>query len=55
MTITGDELLERLDGVIRHIVEIDLPDLPDDEREVLIGHLTGAVFVSLPRPEDNEP
>ena len=49
---TGDELLERLDRTIRLVVEQDLPDLPDADREVLIGHLTGAVFVTLPRESE---
>jgi FtsZ-interacting cell division protein YlmF len=44
------ERLEQLDGLIRMIVEMDLPDLDDEQRERVIGHLTGAVFVSTGAP-----
>jgi hypothetical protein len=47
--MTDQELLEQLDRTIRFVVEQDLPALAEDDRERLIGHLTGAVFVSLPR------
>lgn len=51
MSAHGDEL-ERLDDVIRFIVGVDLPDLSDDERETLIGHLTGAVYVTIEPPSE---
>jgi hypothetical protein len=41
-----DDRLQRLHDVIRLVVEADLPDLPPEDREQLIGHLAGAVFVS---------
>lgn len=46
MTDPETERLERLDGLIRMIVEMDLPNLDDEQRERVVGHLTGAVFVS---------
>ncbi len=42
-TVDDNELLERLEDVITYIVEIDAPRMV--EPEVLIGHLTGAVYV----------
>jgi hypothetical protein len=45
--VTGGELLESIDQAVRMIVELDMPDLPEDTREMLIGHLTGAVFVTV--------
>lgn len=45
-TITdGDRLLFAIDKTARYIVELDLPDLEEFDRESLIGHLTGAIFV----------
>jgi hypothetical protein len=52
--VSGDELLERLDRTIRFVVEQDLPWLAAWEREQLVGHLTGAVFVTLPRDDEPE-
>lgn len=46
MSDTETERLEQLDGLIRMIVEMDLPNLDDEQRERVVGHLTGAVFVS---------
>ena len=37
--------LESLDTLIRLIVDLDVPRLTVDERETLVGHLTGATFV----------
>lgn len=51
----GDDLLDRLDRTIRLVVEQDLPWLAGWEREQLVGHLTGAVFVSLPRTPEQDP
>jgi hypothetical protein len=48
--MTGEELLERIDRTVRMIVELDQPDLSEDDRETLIGHLTGAVFVTVSKP-----
>ena len=42
----GDELLARLDSTIRLVVDLDLPDIRPAAREQLVGHLTGAVFVT---------
>jgi hypothetical protein len=50
VAVDGDRLLERLDATIRFIVDVDLPDLSDEDRERLIGHLTGATFVTATRP-----
>jgi hypothetical protein len=43
----GDRLLAAIDEIVRFIVGLDLPQLPDDERESLVGHLTGAVFIRV--------
>jgi hypothetical protein len=50
--VDGDRLLERLDTTIRLVVDLDLPDLSDEERERLVGHLTGATFVTATRIAD---
>lgn len=47
--VQGDKLIDELDAIIRLVVRLDLPELSDDDRESLIGHLTGAIFVTLPR------
>lgn len=43
------ELLRLIEEVVRFIVEIDLNDVAvnEERREVLIQHLTGALFVRL--------
>jgi hypothetical protein len=43
----GDRLLTAIEDIVRYIVGIDLPQLPDDETESLVGHLTGAVFIRV--------
>jgi hypothetical protein len=43
----GDRLLTAIEDIVRYIVSIDLPQLPDDETESLVGHLTGAVFIRV--------
>lgn len=43
--LTPDERLRAIDRTVRMIVEQDLPDLPEPDREMVIGHLTGAIFV----------
>jgi hypothetical protein len=43
----GDRLLAAIEDVVRFIVGLDLPQLPDDETEQLVGHLTGAVFIRV--------
>jgi hypothetical protein len=43
----GDRLLAAIEDIVRYIVGLDLPSLPDDERESLVGHLTGAVFIRV--------
>lgn len=46
--------LETIDRAVRLIVELDLPlgeRLTTQRREVLIGHLTGALFVHTERKE----
>lgn len=45
--MTADELIARLDDVIRYITVLDLPELSDEARERVVGHLTGAVFVTV--------
>ena len=42
-----DRLMNRLEGVIDHIVGIDQPNLTDDDRFTLVEHLTGAVIVTV--------
>jgi hypothetical protein len=49
-----DAQLARLDDVIRFVVNVDLPWLAEWEREHLVGHLTGAVFVSLHHESEPE-
>lgn len=46
MTI-ADELLARLEGMIRFIVEADCAYMPVNVRETPVLHLTGAVFVEV--------
>lgn len=41
----GNERLEAIDALVRLIVESDLGTERSPECEVLIGHLTGALFV----------
>jgi len=49
--LSGARLLDRIDEAVRFIVDLDMPEVPDEDRERLIGHLTGALFVSLePEP-----
>jgi hypothetical protein len=43
----GDRLLFEIDKTARYIVGLDLPDLDEFERESLIGHLTGALFIRV--------
>ena len=43
--LTPDERLRAIDRTVRMIVEQDLPRSGPDTRELLIGHLTGALFV----------
>jgi hypothetical protein len=43
----GDRLLAAIEDIVRYIVGLDLPQLPDDETESLVGHLTGAVFIRV--------
>lgn len=48
----GNERLEAIDGLVRVIVESDVllgERVTGQEREVLIGHLTGALFVHTER------
>lgn len=52
--MSDQELLERLDKTIRFVVTQDLPFLTEWKRDVVVGHLTGAVFVSLRDDEDDE-
>jgi hypothetical protein len=47
--VEGDKLLDELDSTIRLVIGLDLPGLTEHEREVVVGHLTGAIFVTLPR------
>ena len=42
-----DELLDRLEDIIAAIVVLDVPEMPEPERCVLVGHLTGAVYVTV--------
>jgi hypothetical protein len=44
--LVNDERLDVVEGVARLIVELDASDLPVGQREVLIGHLTGGLFVA---------
>ena len=48
LLVTNDRL-ESVDGLVRMIVELDVPlaeRMTVQQREVLIGHLTGALFVA---------
>lgn len=46
--VNGDELLERLDHIIRFIISQDLPELNKTfKHEQVVGHLTGAVLVTV--------
>jgi hypothetical protein len=47
MSSDGDRLLTAIEDTARYIVGIDLPNLDDTERETLIGHLTGALFIRV--------
>lgn len=47
----GDKLLATIDETVRWIIDVDLPDLADDDRERIIGHLTGALVARLYDPE----
>lgn len=49
-----DRLMERLATTIEHIVDIDLPQLPVDDRVALVGHLTGAAIVTVMDHERQE-
>ena len=49
--MAGDQRTEQLaalSDVIRHVVRQDLPDLPAEDRERLVGHLTNVIYVALP-------
>lgn len=46
----GERLLEAIERVTRLVVDIDLLGVEDIVREALIGHLTGALFVTVARP-----
>ena len=48
--VSGDQKLAAIEGLVRTIVDLDIPDVPADEREVLIQHLTGALFVYSEQP-----
>jgi hypothetical protein len=47
---TGDQRLAAIEKLVRTIVDLDLPGVPAAERDVLIQHLTGALFVYGEQP-----
>lgn len=47
VTTSGDTLIAMIAETIEWIVDIDLPDLEDEDHATLIGHLTGALVARL--------
>jgi hypothetical protein len=43
--MADEQRLEDIEVLVRMIVDLDIPDVADNDREVLIQHLTGALFV----------
>jgi hypothetical protein len=48
----SEELLARIESVVETIVDSDLPELGDGEREQLVGHLAGALYVIAARERE---
>jgi hypothetical protein len=42
-----DRLMNRLESTIDYILRADLPAVSDERRVTLVGHLTGAVIVTV--------
>lgn len=42
-----DSLMERLAKMIDYIVKVDMPVMDEEDRAMLVGHLTGAVIVTV--------
>lgn len=47
MVGADNDVLKRLSDVIEYIIDCDLPELTVTEHDTLVGHLTGAVYVTV--------
>ena len=47
----GDQFVATIDETVGWIIDVDLPDLESEDRERVVGHLTGALVARLYRPE----
>jgi len=55
MAADYDGLMTRLERIIAYVVDVDLHDEMPEDRAVLVGHLTGAVIVTIMDHDRGEP